>query len=208
MKLPIQYALGFPEKAGQRFQTFRFPRFSSFTFESPDYKTFRNLALAKDTMFKGGNAPCVLNAANEVVVHAFLQNKVGFLEMNDIIESALNKISFIEAPVMADLEQTDAETRKFTESMVKKASYIVNLQAGKLYRTKQNRKIKNALCQEFGCRLFTIYYGALAIDCHYTKEVTFSSRAYLKHGLRSSTSSLISFSFSNIMPFFLFEEKR
>lgn len=121
MKLPIQYALGFPERLTNDFKRFDFREFSNFTFEAPDYKTFRNLALAKDAMFKGGNAPCVLNAANEVVVHAFLQNKVGFLEMNDIIESALNKISFIETPVMADLEQTDAETRKFTESLVKKS---------------------------------------------------------------------------------------
>jgi 1-deoxy-D-xylulose-5-phosphate reductoisomerase len=121
MKLPIQYALGFPERLTNDFKRFDFREFSNFTFEAPDYKTFRNLALAKDAMFKGGNAPCVLNAANEVVVHAFLQNKVGFLEMNDIIESALDKISFIETPVMADLEQTDAETRKFTESLVKKS---------------------------------------------------------------------------------------
>lgn len=121
MKLPIQYALAFPQRISNDFKRFDFREFSNFTFESPDYKTFRNLALAKDAMFKGGNAPCVLNAANEVVVHAFLQNKVGFLEMNDIIESALDKISFVETPVMADLEQTDAETRKFTESLVKKS---------------------------------------------------------------------------------------
>lgn len=121
MKLPIQYALGYPQRLANDFKRFDFREYASFTFEAPDYKTFRNLALAKDAMYKGGNAPCVLNAANEVVVHAFLQNKVGFLEMNDIIESALQKISFIEAPVMADLEQTDAETRKFTESLVKKS---------------------------------------------------------------------------------------
>ncbi|PSK92081.1 1-deoxy-D-xylulose-5-phosphate reductoisomerase [Taibaiella chishuiensis] len=121
MKLPIQYALGYPQRLSNDFKRFDFREYGSFTFEAPDYKTFRNLALAKDAMYKGGNAPCVLNAANEVVVNAFLQNKVGFLEMNDIIESALQKISFIEAPVMADLEQTDAETRKFTESLVKKS---------------------------------------------------------------------------------------
>lgn len=121
MKLPIQYALGYPQRLTNDFKRFDFRDYASFSFEAPDYKTFRNLALAKDAMYKGGNAPCVLNAANEVVVNAFLQNKVGFLEMNDIIESALGKINFIEAPLMADLEQTDAETRKFTESMVKKS---------------------------------------------------------------------------------------
>ncbi|WP_118950093.1 1-deoxy-D-xylulose-5-phosphate reductoisomerase [Taibaiella helva] len=119
MKLPIQYALGFPQRLGNDFKRFDFRDFGKFTFEQPDYKTFRNLALAKDAMYRGGNATCILNAANEVVVHAFLQNKVGFLEMNDIIEQALTDIAFIEKPGLEALERTDAETRKLTERLVK-----------------------------------------------------------------------------------------
>jgi 1-deoxy-D-xylulose-5-phosphate reductoisomerase len=121
MKLPIQYALGYPQRLTNTFKRFDFKDFATFTFEQPDYKTFRNLASAKDAMYKGGNATCVLNAANEVVVEAFLNTRVGFLEMNDIIESALNDIAFIEHPTLEQLEQTDAETRKYTEAMVKKS---------------------------------------------------------------------------------------
>jgi 1-deoxy-D-xylulose-5-phosphate reductoisomerase len=119
MKLPIQYAMTFPQRLKSDFKRFDFKDFTKFNFEQPDYKTFRNLALAKEAMFKGGNATCVLNAANEVVVHAFLQNKVGFLEMNDIIEKALTDISFIEQPTLEELEHTDIETRKLTESLMK-----------------------------------------------------------------------------------------
>lgn len=119
MKLPIQYALAFPQRLSNEFKRFDFRDFSKFTFEQPDYKTFRNLALAKDAMYRGGNATCILNAANEVVVHAFLQNKVGFLEMNDIIEQTLSDIAFVEHPDLEALEHTDAETRKLTERLVK-----------------------------------------------------------------------------------------
>lgn len=119
MKLPIQYALAFPQRISNDFKRFDFKDFTKLNFEQPDYKTFRNLALAKDAMYKGGNATCVLNAANEVVVQGFLQNKVGFLEMNDIIERTLGDIAFIEKPTLAELEETDAETRKLTESLLK-----------------------------------------------------------------------------------------
>jgi len=121
MKLPIQYALAFPQRLENDFKRFDFRDYGKLTFEQPDYKTFRNLSLARDAMYKGGNATCVLNAANEVVVQAFLQNKVGFLEMNDIIEQALGDIAFMENPSLEELEQTDAETRKFTEGLVKKS---------------------------------------------------------------------------------------
>jgi len=121
MKLPIQYALSYPQRLQNSFKRFDFRDFSKFTFEQPDYKTFRNLAMAKEAMYKGGNATCVLNAANEVVVQSFLNNKVGFLEMNDIIEKALSDIAFIETPTLEELEQTDTETRKLTESLVKKS---------------------------------------------------------------------------------------
>jgi 1-deoxy-D-xylulose-5-phosphate reductoisomerase len=119
MKLPIQYALTFPQRLGNDFKRFDFKDFSKLEFEQPDYKTFRNLALAKEAMFRGGNATCVLNAANEVVVHGFLQNKVGFLEMNDIIEQALSDVAFIEKPTLQELEETDTATRRLTESLLK-----------------------------------------------------------------------------------------
>jgi 1-deoxy-D-xylulose-5-phosphate reductoisomerase len=119
MKLPIQYALAFPQRITNDFKRFDFRDYGKLEFEQPDYKTFRNLALAKDAMFRGGNATCVLNAANEVVVHGFLGNKVGFLEMNDIIERALNDIAFIEKPTLQELEETDSETRRLTESLLK-----------------------------------------------------------------------------------------
>lgn len=119
MKLPIQYALAFPQRISNDFKRLDFRDYTKLSFEQPDYKTFRNLALAKEAMYKGGNATCVLNAANEVVVHAFLQNKVGFLEMNDIIEQTLSDIAFIEHPDLDALEQTDAEARKLAESLVR-----------------------------------------------------------------------------------------
>lgn len=119
MKLPIQYALGFPQRLTNTFKRFDFRDFTQFTFDQPDYKTFKNLALAKEAMFTGGNAPCVLNAANEIVVQAFLNNKVGFLEMSDMIENALAKIPFIEKPTLEQLLQTDVETRNYTDNLVK-----------------------------------------------------------------------------------------
>lgn len=119
MKLPIQYALAYPERIKNDFKRFRFRDFNNLTFDKPDHKTFRNLGLAKEAMIKGGNAPCILNAANEIVVHAFLQNKVGFLEMSDMIEEALSRIPFIEKPALEDLERTDAETRKLTEVLTR-----------------------------------------------------------------------------------------
>ncbi len=121
MKLPIQYALAYPNRVANSFKRFDFRDFPKLTFETPDYKTFRNLALAKDAMFRGGNAPCVLNAANEVVVHAFLQNKVGFLEMNDMIEQTLSHVSFVEHPSLDDYEQADKEARIHTLELVKKS---------------------------------------------------------------------------------------
>ncbi len=119
MKLPIQYALAYPQRISNDFKRLDFRDFSKLTFEAPDYKTFRNLALAKDALFKGGNAACVLNAANEIVVNAFLHNKVGFLEMTDIIEKTLNAIAYIEKPDLDQLLQTDKEARIFAEGLGK-----------------------------------------------------------------------------------------
>ncbi len=121
MKLPIQYALAYPSRLHNDYKRFEFKDFAQLSFEEPDYKTFRNLALAKDAMFKGGNTACVLNAANEITVQAFLQNKVDFQEMSDIIEKTINKVTFIEKPSFEDYEQSDAEARKYATEWVKKS---------------------------------------------------------------------------------------
>jgi len=111
MKLPIQYALGYPERLKSNFPRFNFVDYPELTFEQPDTDTFRNLSLAFDAIHKGGNMPCILNAANEVVVEEFLKDKVGFLEMSDFVEQCMNKISFIEKPSYEDYVSTDKETR-------------------------------------------------------------------------------------------------
>ncbi|MBS1615827.1 MAG: 1-deoxy-D-xylulose-5-phosphate reductoisomerase [Bacteroidetes bacterium] len=121
MKLPIQYALGWPKRIPNDFKRFRFKDYSKLSFEEPDIKTFRNLQLAKDAMLKGGNMPCILNAANEIVVHAFLQNKVGFLEMSDIIEQVMGAVSHQAQPALEDLFQADTEARERAASLVKRS---------------------------------------------------------------------------------------
>lgn len=112
MKLPIQYALGFPKRLKADFPRFNFINYPSLTFEQPDTETFRNLALAIEAMKTGGNMPCIINAANEVAVAAFLQDKIGFLEISDLIEDCMKKISFVSKPSYADYVHTDTETRK------------------------------------------------------------------------------------------------
>ena len=119
MKLPIQYALAYPQRIKNNFKRLDFKNYPNFTFEQPDYKTFKNLALAKDAMFKGGNAACVLNAANEIVVDAFLKNRIGFLEMSDIIEQCLEKITFIEKPSLQDYISCNTETRLLASTLIK-----------------------------------------------------------------------------------------
>ena len=121
MKLPIQYALAYPQRLQNDFKRIDFKEFSKLSFEQPDYKTFRNLALAKDAMYRGGNAPCVLNAANEIVVHAFLQNRVSFIEMSDVIETVGLRVPFIENPTLEDHEQSDKEARIKAAELVKKS---------------------------------------------------------------------------------------
>jgi len=111
MKLPIQYALGYPERMKNDFPRFNFIDYPNLTFEQPDTTTFRNLALAYEAMAQGGNVPCVLNAANEVVVDAFLKDKVGFLEMSEIVEQTMNKVSKVAKPSLEDYISTDQETR-------------------------------------------------------------------------------------------------
>jgi 1-deoxy-D-xylulose-5-phosphate reductoisomerase len=112
MKLPILYALSYPERPSTPWPRFDFARFPALTFERPDLDTFRNLALALDAMNKGGNAPCVLNAANEVAVDLFLKDRIGFLEMSDLVGDVLARTNFAPRPTLADLEASDAEARR------------------------------------------------------------------------------------------------
>jgi 1-deoxy-D-xylulose-5-phosphate reductoisomerase len=112
MKLPIQYALGFPERLKNNFPRFNFLDYPQLTFEQADTSTFRNLQLAFDALEKGGNAPCVLNAANEIAVDLFLKDRIGFLEMSDLVEETLTKTAFIAKPSLEDYYETDAAARE------------------------------------------------------------------------------------------------
>jgi 1-deoxy-D-xylulose-5-phosphate reductoisomerase len=118
MKLPIQYALAYPQRVKNEFPRFNFLDYPQLTFEAPDTETFRNLGLAFEAMKKGGNAACVLNAANEVVVDAFLKEKVKFMEMPDLIEKSLEQIPYISHPTYDDFVQTDSETRALIKEMI------------------------------------------------------------------------------------------
>ncbi len=111
MRLPIQFALGYPQRLSATFPRFNFAAYPSLTFEPPDTETFRNLALAFSAMERGGNMPCVLNAANEIAVAEFLKDKVGFLQMSDVVEHCLNTIPFKAKPTLEDYIATDKETR-------------------------------------------------------------------------------------------------
>ena len=114
MKLPIQYAIGFPKRIKNDFVRFNFIDYPTLEFEPPNTKIFRNLALSFEALEMGGNMPCVLNAANEVVVEAFLKKKLKFMQMPEIIEVAIKKVGFIKEPDLEDLIETNAETRKIT----------------------------------------------------------------------------------------------
>lgn len=118
MKLPIQYALGYPLRLQSEFERFQFMDYPQLSFEQPDTTIFRNLDLAFQAMRKAGNSPCVLNAANEVAVSAFLQEKVGFLQMSDLIETALDKIEYIAEPTLENYLQTDKETRALLQDYI------------------------------------------------------------------------------------------
>lgn len=119
MKLPIQYALGYPERLKSDFPRFNFLDYPELTFEQPDTKTFRNLQLAFDAMNKGGNMPCILNAANEVAVEKFLNDEIGFLEMSDLIAHCMEKVSFIEKPSYEDYVLSDKQTRDLAKAFNK-----------------------------------------------------------------------------------------
>ena len=118
MKLPIQYALAFPHRIPNNFPRYDFKKPSTLTFEEPDLKTFRNLALATDALYKGGNTACVMNAANEMAVFAFLRNRIGFLDITEVVEQTMNKIPFIEKPTLNDYFDSDAEARNFAASLL------------------------------------------------------------------------------------------
>ena len=118
MRLPIQYALGYPERLNSDFPRFNFASYPALTFEPPDTETFRNLALAFKAMERGGNMPCVLNAANEIAVAEFLKDRIGFLEMPDVVEKCLSVVSFVSKPSLEDYVETDAETRRLANQFI------------------------------------------------------------------------------------------
>ncbi|HSV09937.1 MAG TPA: 1-deoxy-D-xylulose-5-phosphate reductoisomerase [Hanamia sp.] len=119
MKLPIQYALTFPKRVANQNPRINFRRMSLLSFEEPDIKTFRNLSLAIMALEKGGNFPCILNAANEIAVWAFLNNRIGFLDITAVIEKCLQKINYIEKPNLTDYFESDGEARNFAASLIK-----------------------------------------------------------------------------------------
>jgi 1-deoxy-D-xylulose-5-phosphate reductoisomerase len=119
MKLPIQYALGFPNRLPNDFPRLQFKKYPNLTFEEPDYKTFRNLGLALEALKAGGNMPCVLNAANEIAVWAFLKNRIGFLDITAVVEKTMEKIAFIEKPTLEEYFESDGEARNFAASIMK-----------------------------------------------------------------------------------------
>ncbi len=118
MRLPIQHAFTYPTRLPADFPRVDFMQFSQLTFEKPDMEKFRNLAYAYKAIEQGGNMPCILNAANEIVVEAFLQGKVGFLQMSDIIEQAMNRGTFIAKPSYEDYVSTDKEIRILTRNLI------------------------------------------------------------------------------------------
>ncbi len=118
MKLPIQYAMAFPKRLDNNFPRYHFDKPNTLTFDEPDVKTFRNLFLATEALRLGGNTPCVLNAANEIAVYAFLKNRIGFLDMTDLIERTLEKIEFIAHPSLDDYYETDGAARDFAASLI------------------------------------------------------------------------------------------
>ena len=119
MKLPIQYALGFPKRIKNNFPRLDFKKVSTLNFEEPDVKTFRNLGLAQEALNKGGNLPCVMNAANEIVVYAFLRNRINFLDMTDAIEKTMQNIPFIGSPTLEEYFESDGEARTFAADIIK-----------------------------------------------------------------------------------------
>lgn len=118
MKLPIQYAMAFPQRIANQFPRYDFRSVRNLTFEDPDVKTFRNLALAMEALEKGGNLACVMNAANEIVVYSFLRNRINFLDMTTIIEKTMQQVPFIQHPTLEDYFESDAAARNFAADQI------------------------------------------------------------------------------------------
>ena len=120
MKLPIQYALGFPNRIKADFPRFSFAQFPILSFEQPDLDTFTNLKTAFEALEQGGNMPCIINAANEVAVTAFLNDEISFLGISNLIQTTMQRASFIQKPSLEDYIKTDAETRILSKEIIKK----------------------------------------------------------------------------------------
>ncbi len=118
MRLPIQYAFGFPKRLKSNFKRFDFMKYPNLNFEQPDLKTFRNLSFAYEALKKGGNMACIVNAANEIAVEAFLKDKISFLGMSDLIEKCMLNVSFIKIPNLEDYIETDKNTRAFALELI------------------------------------------------------------------------------------------
>ena len=118
MRLPIQYAFSYPDRVCSSFDRLDFAKCTSLTFEQPDTKRFRNLSLAYEAMYRGGNMPCIVNAANEMVVAAFLRDEIGFLAMSDVIEQTMGRASFVQVPTYDDYVATDAEARRIATEFI------------------------------------------------------------------------------------------
>lgn len=118
MHLPIQYALGYPARLKSNFERLDFFKLKTMTFEEPDTNRFRNLSFAFEAAKTKGNMPCTMNAANEIAVAAFLQDKIGFLEMSDVIEKTMQKTAFVQAPTYEDYVQTDIEARSIAQEFI------------------------------------------------------------------------------------------
>lgn len=118
MRLPIQYAFSYPKRVSLSGERLDFAKYNTLTFEKPDTERFRNLALAYEALHQGGNMPCIVNAANEVVVAAFLEDKISFLGMSEVIEKTMTRVPFIQRPRYEDYAATDAETRRIAAELV------------------------------------------------------------------------------------------
>lgn len=118
MRLPIQYAFSYPKRETLSGERLDFVKCHTLTFEAPDTTRFRNLALAYEALHQGGNMPCIVNAANEVVVAAFLKDQISFLGMSDVIEKTMGRVTFIQTPTYEDYVETDALARRVAAEMV------------------------------------------------------------------------------------------
>ena len=119
MRIPIQFALTYPHRVKSSFQSLDLLQTGTLNFLPPDVKKFRNLALAFKALEMGGNMPCILNAANDVAVQAFLDEKIGLLQISDIVEESMNLIPRIELPTLSDYFETDIQTRKKAIELIK-----------------------------------------------------------------------------------------